>query len=89
MGMIKCPICGNDLELVVDTVGSWMRKINKNGNLHKTINKSIGRPNGASYLECNICHYTYDCEHCSKDEQNKQLDEWIDEHYDEIMNGWL
>lgn len=61
----KCPECGSPLILSVDTTGVWSRKIKKDGNLHKVINKSFGQPNGASFFECSKygCGFSYDTEH--------------------------
>lgn len=87
MGMLKCPICGEDLELAIDVVGTDSRKINNNGKLHKVINRCTAKPNtnSPSYLRCsNRCGFTYDTEHASKDETIKELDNWINQHLEEI-----
>lgn len=83
-----CPECGAELELGIDVAGAWTRKIKKDGNLHKTINRCTGHPNGASYLICPKCKFSYDCEHASQDIPVKELDEWIHEHLEEILEGW-
>jgi hypothetical protein len=82
----KCPACGSPLILSVDTTGVWSRKIKKDGNLHKVINKSFGQPNGASFFECSKygCGFSYDTEHASHDEPVPELDTWIEEHRNEI-----
>ena len=80
----KCPECGCPLILSGDTTGKWSRKINKDGYLCKIINKSYGHPNGASYLECPRCRFSYDTEHASYDESIPELDEWINKHKKEL-----
>lgn len=90
MGLLKCPYCGCDLELAIEVVGTNYRKIKKDGNLHKTINRCTAKPlyNAASYLKCtNInCVYTYDTEHASNDEPVEEFDIWIKSHLDEIAD---
>lgn len=83
-----CPECGSPLIVSVDTIGTWSRKINKDGSLHKVINRSSGQPNGPSFLECENrnCNFSYDTEHASHDEHNPSLDSWIEEHRMEL---WL
>lgn len=82
----ECPACGSPLIVSVDTTGTWSRKIKKDGRLYKVINYSVGQPNGPSFLECsnNNCHFSYDTEHASHDEPNPELDEWIEEHREEL-----
>lgn len=88
--MIKpiCPDCGADLELGVNIAGMWTRKIKKDGHLHKTVNRCSGYTNGATFLICPKCNFSYDCEHASYDIPVKKLDEWISEHLEEIAQGW-
>lgn len=76
-----CPECGEPLELEVKTEGNWHRKINKNGNLHKTVNWSVGSPCGPSYLVCS----SYDCSFAYHPENPEQetlpeLDDWLASH---------
>lgn len=87
MGKLKCPHCGNDLELYVDVVTTHSKKIKNDGSLYKTMNYSTGGSvSGAPYLKCSnyLCDFTYDVEHASHDETVKKLDDWIIEHLDEI-----
>ncbi len=51
MGKLKCPHCGNDLELYVDVVTTHSKKIKNDGSLYKTMNYSTGGSvSGAPYL---------------------------------------
>lgn len=74
----------------IDFIGRYNRgmeqKNQKDGNLHKVINKSFGQPNGASFFECSKygCGFSYDTEHASHDEPVPELDTWIEEHRNEI-----
>ena len=83
----KCPVCGSPLVFSVNSTGVWSRKIKKDGNLHKVINKSFGQPNGSSFLECTKygCGFSYDTERISHsyNESVPELDEWIEKHGDE------
>ena len=87
MSYLKCPICREDLVLKMDECISLSRKIKKDGNLHKVINKSErGRVLGTPYLSCSsiYCDFTYDVEHRSQDKPIKEIDDWIFEHLEEI-----
>lgn len=82
----KCPDCGSPLIFSTSTTGEWSRKINKDGNLHKTINKSLGIPQGASFLNCSSeCGFVYSIEPTMGDEHFPKLDTWIKEHIDDLV----
>lgn len=86
-GLLKCPACGRDLELAVDECITISKKICKNGELHKVTNRSCrGDVVGAPYLKCESmkCNFSYDIEHVSHDKCIKALDDWIQEHLEEI-----
>lgn len=85
--LLKCPVCGRDLELAVDECITISKKIRKNGELHKVTNRSYrGDVVGAPYLKCEStkCNFSYDVERASHDERIKELDDWIQEHLEEI-----
>lgn len=86
MGLLKCPDCGKDLEIEVSTCSTNRRKINKDGSLHKVINRGTGQPYGSTFLVCSDtkCGFAYDTEHASHHEPIKLFDDWISEHLEEI-----
>lgn len=81
----KCPYCGETLEIKITVNAHWGRKIKKDGTLHKVINRSTGTPTDIIFLKCPkyMCNFYYDVS-TTPEKSYPLLDEWIDEHYEEI-----
>ena len=82
-----CPNCKNELLLETTVDSTLLRKIKKDGTPSYRIKHIKGDNYGSSQLICKYCYFTYDTEHAVFQEEQSQLDEWIEEHYDEI-NDW-
>ena len=81
----KCPCCGTALELDIAVKSRWSKKIKKDGTLYKVTNYSTGNPTDIMYLSCPKygCGFVYNIT-STPEKEYPILDEWVDEHYEEI-----
>ena len=86
MGYLRCPECGKELILCVDTICVCSQRIKADGSIGKKTSSSISNTTGSPYLQCEDprCSFSYDVEHASNDEPIKEVDDWISEHLEEI-----
>jgi hypothetical protein len=83
--MLKCPDCGNRLELCIATCGRLSRKIKKNGELYKKAGGYIGKPTGQSeFLSCERCAFIYDFS--SSVNIISEFDKWYNELEEAIFD---
>jgi len=78
--MLKCPECGSDLKICVASIGQWSRKIKKNGEPGKTVNKNMGLPNGqGEFLSCQeYCGFIY--QFWNETNRIEEFDNWYEDH---------